>query len=82
MTTIDETAMQHTISRRSFVKGASALAAGGALASAFSFDIAHAEGTVDPDAPVEKRYTYCDMCNQVPKCGMTAYVQDLSLIHI
>ena len=31
MTTIDETAMQHTISRRSFVKGASALAAGGAL---------------------------------------------------
>ena len=32
MTTIDETAMQHTISRRSFVKGASALAAGGALA--------------------------------------------------
>ena len=80
MTTIDETAMQHTISRRSFVKGASALAAGGALASAFSFDIAHAEGTVDPDAPVEKRYTYCDMCNQVPKCGMTAYVQDGKIV--
>ena len=80
MTTIDETAMQHPISRRSFVKGASALAAGGALASAFSFDIAHAEGTVDPDAPVEKRYTYCDMCNQVPKCGMTAYVQDGKIV--
>lgn len=82
MTTIDETAMQHTISRRSFVKGASALAAGGALASAFSFDIAHAEGTVDPDAPVEKRYTYCDMCNQVPKCGMTAYVQDGKIVRV
>ena len=46
MTTIDETAMQHTISRRSFVKGASALAAGGALASAFSIEIPHAPGTL------------------------------------
>ena len=82
MTTINDTTMQGNISRRSFVKGASALAAGGALASAFSFDIAHAEGTVDPDAPVEKRYTYCDMCNQVPKCGMTAYVQDGKIVRV
>ena len=51
MTTINDTTMQGNISRRSFVKGASALAAGGALAGAFGFDIAHAEGTVDPDAP-------------------------------
>ena len=80
MTTINDTTMQGNISRRSFVKGASALAAGGALAGAFGFDIAHAEGTVDPDAPVEKRYTYCDMCNQVPKCGMTAYVQDGKIV--
>ena len=82
MTTINDTTMQGTISRRSFVKGASALAAGGALAGAFGFDIAHAEGTVDPDAPVEKRYTYCDMCNQVPKCGMTAYVQDGKIVRV
>ncbi len=82
MTTINDTTMQGNISRRSFVKGASALAAGGALAGAFGFDIAHAEGTVDPDAPVEKRYTYCDMCNQVPKCGMTAYVQDGKIVRV
>ena len=75
MTTINDTTMQGNISRRSFVKGASALAAGGALAGAFGFDIAHAEGTVDPDAPVEKRYTYCDMCNHVPKCGIAASVK-------
>ena len=82
MTTINDTTMQGNISRRSFVKGASALAAGGARAGAFGFDIAHAEGTVDPDAPVEKRYTYCDMCNQVPKCGMTAYVQDGKIVRV
>ena len=35
MTTINDTTMQGNISRRSFVKGASALAAGGALAGAF-----------------------------------------------
>ena len=34
MTTINDTTMQGNISRRSFVKGASALAAGGALAGA------------------------------------------------
>lgn len=82
MTTINDTTMQGNISRRSFVKGASALAAGGALASAFGFDIAHAEGTVDPEAPVEKRYTYCDMCNQVPKCGIAAYVQDGKIVRV
>ena len=36
MTTINDTTMQGNISRRSFVKGASALAAGGALAGAFA----------------------------------------------
>lgn len=69
-------------SRRTFVKGAAAVAAGTAVAGTCGFDIAHAEGTIDPNAPVEKRYTYCDMCNQVPKCGLTAYVQDGKIVRV
>ncbi|MEG1517885.1 MAG: molybdopterin-dependent oxidoreductase [Raoultibacter sp.] len=69
------------VSRRSFVKGGAALAAGLVL-SGTGVDIAHAEGTVDTNAPIEKRYTYCDMCNQVPKCGVTAYVQDGKIVRV
>ena len=61
--------------RRSFVKGAAALGAAAAV-SGNGIDFAYADGVVDPSAPVEKRFTYCDMCNQVPQCGMTVYVQD------
>lgn len=68
--------------RRTFVKGAAAVTAGSVVAGTFGIDIAHAEGEVDPNAPVEKRYTYCDMCNQVPKCGLTAYVQDGKIVRV
>ena len=50
MTTTIAPAASAAFSRRSFVKGGAALAAGTALGTAFGFDIAHAEGTVDPDA--------------------------------
>lgn len=82
MTNRNEAPTAPIMSRRAFVKGTSALAAGTALASGFGFDIAHAEGTVDPTAPVETRHTYCDMCNHVPKCGITAYVQDDKIVRI
>lgn len=75
-----DNSIMSTISRRSFVKGGAALTAGTMLAGAASIDIAHAEGEINPDAPIEERYTYCDMCNQVPKCGMTVYVQDEKII--
>lgn len=70
------------ISRRTFVQGAVATAAAVGASGAFGFDIAHAEGTIDTSKPVEKRYTYCDMCNQVPKCGLTAYVQDDKIVRV
>lgn len=82
MTYSNEYSTTPALSRRTFVKGAAATAAGAAMAGTFGFDIAHAEGTVDPNAPVEKRYTYCDMCNQVPKCGLTAYVQDGKIVRV
>lgn len=82
MTDINATPLDATISRRSFVKGSAAVAAGAALASGLSYEVAHAEGSVNTNAPIEKRYTYCDMCNQVPKCGMTAYVQDGKIVRV
>lgn len=82
MNSVNATPIDANVSRRSFVKGSAAAVAGCALAGGFGYDIAHAEGTVNTDAPVEKRYTYCDMCNQVPKCGLTAYMQDGKIVRV
>ncbi|MEG2934209.1 MAG: molybdopterin-dependent oxidoreductase [Gordonibacter sp.] len=77
-----EGSSRNTISRRTFFKGGAAVAAGAALTGGTSLNIAHAEGTINNAAPVEKRYTYCDMCNQVPRCGMTAFVQDGKIVRV
>jgi anaerobic selenocysteine-containing dehydrogenase len=75
------------LSRRNFVKGAAAAAATvgavgllGACAPGAGTDIKHPEGTVDPEAPVEIKYSYCDMCNHAPKCGIKAFVQDGKIV--
>lgn len=69
------------ISRRSFVLGSAAATAAFAL-SGNGVDIAYAEGEVDTSAPIEKRHTFCDMCNQVPFCGLTAFVQDDHIVRV
>ncbi|MDR3307708.1 MAG: molybdopterin-dependent oxidoreductase [Coriobacteriales bacterium] len=72
------------LSRRSFVAGAAV--AGAALsvgASAGGFDFFHpAEAFASEDSPVEIKYTYCDMCNHVPKCGIAAHVREGKIVRI
>ena len=67
------------ITRRTFLAG-SAAAAGACAAG--SFTICHPEGAVAADAPEEVRYTYCDMCNHVPKCGIAATVKDGKIVRV
>ena len=69
------------ISRRSFVLGAAAAAVTMSV-SGNAVEFAFAEGEVDTSKPIEKRHTFCDMCNQVPFCGLTAYVQDEHVVRI
>ena len=67
------------ITRRTFLAGSAAAA--GACATG-SFTICHPEGAVAADAPEEVRYTYCDMCNHVPKCGIAATVKDGKIVRV
>lgn len=69
-----------SVSRRSFLKGGAAVA--GAALVGNSFEIIHPEGALAEDAPVEVKYTYCDMCNHVPKCGIAASVQDGKVVRV
>ncbi|MDR0514589.1 MAG: molybdopterin-dependent oxidoreductase [Coriobacteriaceae bacterium] len=69
------------ISRRAFIGSTAAAAA--ALAVGAGFDIAHPQDAfADESSPVEKRYTYCDMCNHVPKCGIVAHVKEEKVVRI
>lgn len=71
--------MQTNITRRSMIKGTAALAGAAALGS---YDISHPAGAIAEDAPEEIKYTYCDMCNHVPKCGIACTVKDGKVVHI
>lgn len=78
---MSDNVIERGIGRRAFVAGAAAATA------TFSFidngiNVSFAEDSLDRTAPIEKRYTYCDMCNQVPKCWMTAYVQDEHIVRV
>ena len=68
------------ISRRTLLKGTAAMA-GAALAGG-AFEIVHPEGAIAEEAPVEVKYTYCDMCNHVPKCGIAASVKDGKVVRV
>lgn len=68
-----------SVSRRSFLKGG---AVAGAVLAGSSYELTHLEGAVAEDAPVELRQTYCDMCNHVPKCGITAHVKDGKVVRV
>ena len=68
-----------SISRRAFLKVSAVTAALAAVGAKLGNDaplLQHALAA--PLAAGEETfgYTYCDMCNQVPKCGVKVYVRD------
>jgi anaerobic selenocysteine-containing dehydrogenase len=75
--------MNSRISRRGFVAGATIAAAAAATAGSWVFDLGFPEEAfADPNSEVEKHLTYCDMCNQVPKCGLLAHVRENKVIRV
>jgi anaerobic selenocysteine-containing dehydrogenase len=71
---------RNAFSRRTFLKGTGV--ALGAAALGRSFDIIHPAGAIAEDAPEEVKYTYCDMCNHMPKCGIAATVKDGKIVRV
>ena len=70
------------VSRRTFLKSGAVSAAVIALAGG-GFEIAWPdEAFADADSPTETRYTYCDMCNQTPKCGIMATVKEEKIVRV
>jgi anaerobic selenocysteine-containing dehydrogenase len=70
------------ISRRSFVAGAAVLGASIGV-SAGGFDLFHPQAAfADEGAPIETKFTYCDMCNHVPKCGIKCSIQDGKIVRV
>ncbi len=70
------------VSRRTFVKAGAFTAAAVALAGG-GYELQWPEEAfADPDSPEEVRYTYCDMCNQTPKCGIAATVREGKIIRV
>src|SRR5512146_3070644 len=69
-----------TLSRQRFLQASAVTAALAALGSKYAGDSPLLSNRVEgaPAAAGEETfgYTYCDMCNQVPKCGIKAYVKD------
>lgn len=76
-----ETACPGGVSRRTFLQGAG-VAAGAVALGGGAYEIVHPEGAIAEDAPEEVRFTYCDMCNHVPKCGIAATVKDGKIVRV
>ncbi|MDR3136121.1 MAG: molybdopterin-dependent oxidoreductase [Coriobacteriales bacterium] len=75
------------LSRRNFVKGAACAVAAVAGASlgfrSGGIDFYYPqEAFADENSPIERRYSYCDMCNHVPKCGIVASVREDKVIRV
>lgn len=54
----------------------------GTVFGSTGFDIIHPEGAFAEDAPVEIKFTYCDMCNHIPKCGIAASIKDGKVVRV
>ena len=82
----DDTASRKSdISRRAFVAGAAAVGvAVGLSASGGStgYDFYHPREAFADDGPIEIKYSYCDMCNHVPKCGLACSVQNGKIVRV
>ncbi len=69
------------ISRRAFAKAAAVGVGASAVAGGFEF-LWPESAFADEDSPVEERFSYCDMCNHSPKCGITAHVRENKIVRI
>lgn len=70
------------VSRRTFLKAGAYTATAVALAQG-GYELQWPEEAfADPNSPTEVRYTYCDMCNQTPKCGIAATVREGKVIRV
>ena len=79
---MSENVFSGTVSRRSFLKAGAFTAAVVALANG-GYELRWPEEAfADQDSPEEVRYTYCDMCNQVPKCGIKATVKEGKIVRV
>jgi anaerobic selenocysteine-containing dehydrogenase len=59
------------------------IAGASVVASAGGLDFLYPQGAfADENAPIEKRYSYCDMCNHVPKCGIIAHVKEGKIVRV
>jgi len=73
--------MAKNISRRTFIKGSAAIS--GAAVMGTGFNIFHPQGTfAAEESPVTYGYSYCDMCNTVPKCGLKATIKEGKIINV
>lgn len=71
------------ISRRSFILGGMAVAASSATLLGCGTTITHPEKTiVSTESPETYGYTYCDMCNHGPKCGIKATLKEGKVIRV
>lgn len=69
------------ISRRDFLKGS--VAAGAVAATQpWSFVFPKNVQAAASNAPESYGYTFCDMCNTVPKCGIKATIKDNLIIKV
>jgi len=75
-------ALTDDLSRRGFVASAAAVGLA-ASATTWGFNILHPrDAFADPNSPIEVKYSMCDMCNHVPKCGMKCFVQEGKVIRV
>ena len=58
------------ISRRAFAQAAAAGVGVAAVSGGWDF-LWPESAFADENSPVEERFSYCDMCNHSPKCGIT-----------
>lgn len=73
--------MSMNITRRTFIKGGAAVT--GAAVLGFGGNIFHPEGAfASEDSPLTYGYTYCDMCNHGPKCGIKATIKEGKIIKV
>lgn len=70
-----------SISRRTFLKGSAATGAT-LVAQPWSLVFPENAHAVDSDAPETYGYTFCDMCNTVPKCGIKATIKDNLIVSV
>ena len=69
------------ISRRAFDQAAAAGVGVAAVSGGWDF-LWPESAFADENSPVEERFSYCDMCNHSPKCGITAHVRENKIVRI